>query len=450
MPINCHSGRDPIAVNKQAGRSISLYTRPFARLTAPPASGPLKQTKDIKADEAEFELCTRLEERGVACWIQGEGLLDAHSPNRASKSSAADPFPTRSLVCAGESAEVLAALPHAVVTASEARRLTVASPAGPIDLLPAGRRDPEKVFIDFGLSPLAFGFRPTRGEWCDPIGGRAAFAQSILSPTTTDPNPFLIAPRRYWIAARLLSKYALAPSDELLEAARTALPEALEILPEAAPARREVSRILGSNTPETGLAFLRESGLSQALFPGIRPEGERQVAQLPKRPALRWAAWLDGAAIQRALVRFRVPHALSRRIERIHASHPIDRRVESMREVGLRKILGRLDEDEIEGLFAWRRLEMSSDPQTTAAQDQQKRLDELEVRFKALRDHRERNGLVRTLALDGRAVMTALAAGPGPHVGRALAHLANFVEAHPESNEREALEEELRTWAAHN
>jgi hypothetical protein len=46
--------------------------------------------------------------------------------------------------------------------------------------------------------------------------------------------------------------------------------------------------------------------------------------------------------------------------------------------------------------------------------------------------------------------MTALAAGPGPRVGRALAHLANFVEAHPDSNERGALERELSDWAAKN
>ena len=51
------------------------------------------------------------------------------------------------------------------------------------------------------------------------------------------------------------------------------------------------------------------------------------------------------------------------------------------------------------------------------------------------------------LALDGKSVMAALAAGPGPHVGRALAHLAKFVEANPESNEAEALNRELDTWA---
>jgi hypothetical protein len=46
--------------------------------------------------------------------------------------------------------------------------------------------------------------------------------------------------------------------------------------------------------------------------------------------------------------------------------------------------------------------------------------------------------------------MTALGAGPGPHVGRALAHLANFVEAQPDANERKALERELSDWAAKN
>jgi tRNA nucleotidyltransferase (CCA-adding enzyme) len=52
------------------------------------------------------------------------------------------------------------------------------------------------------------------------------------------------------------------------------------------------------------------------------------------------------------------------------------------------------------------------------------------------------------LALDGRAVMAILGAGPGPHVGEALRHLLDRVLEDPSLNDREALEGELRAWWA--
>lgn len=397
-----------------------------------------------------LELCQRLEERGISTWSQGEGLLDDLRPLDSAVPMTTGRRSARTLLCRVNPPELLDALPRAVVTASRARRLTLATEAGPIDLLPVGQGDLERLLLDFGLSPFAFAFRPTEQCWCDPVGARATFDEGILDITVATPNPFGIAPRRYWIAARLLSEYVLEPSSILLEAARAALPDALERLPQAAPARREIARVLASPAPERGLAFLRKSGLSAALFPGMDPAGESIIAHLGPLPALRWAAWLRGSAIQSALVRLRMPPALAQRIERLHRSHPIDRRIESLREVGVRKILGRLGEEEIDGLFRWRRLELAAAPQTQETRTRSKRLDEIEARFEEVQSHRERSGQVRALALDGKAVMAALGTGPGPHVGRALAHLASFVETHPDSNERKALERELEDWAANN
>lgn len=393
-------------------------------------------------------LCHRLEERGISTWSQGEGLLDDLRLQGSARLTPTEPRSARALLCTANASELLAVLPRAVVTASRARRLTLATQAGPIDLLPVGHGDLERVLLDFGLSPFAFAFRPSEEHWCDPVGARAAFDRGVLDITETTPNPFDVAPRRYWIGARLLSVYALEPSSILLEAARAALPQALERLPEAAPARREVSRILASAAPERGLAFLRKSGVSAALFPGMDPAAESTIAQLGPLPALRWAAWLHGSAIQSALIRFRMPQALARQIEGLHRSHPIDRRIESLREVGIRKILGRLGKEEIDGLFRWRRLELAAAAQTEETRTRSKRLDEIEARFEEARSHRQHSGQVRALALDGNGVMTVLGAGPGPQVGRALAHLATFVDAHPDSNEHETLERELRDWAA--
>jgi tRNA nucleotidyltransferase (CCA-adding enzyme) len=394
------------------------------------------------------DLAQQLEDQGIATWLQGEGLLAALRPPPRREIGRGARHPTRSLVCEADAATVLEALPRAVVTAQRARRITQATESGPVDLIPLGSQAIEARLPDFGLAPFAFAFRPRTAAWCDPIGARASFEAGRLAPARLDPNPFERAPRRFWIAARMLAEYALDPTAELLALARAALPEALDRLPEAAPARRQLERILAAPAPENGLAWLRESGVSTALFPGLDPAGETRIGRLAPIPALRWAVWLHGAGIQRALVRLRMPVERARDIERIHQAHPVDRRIESMREAGVRRILQRLDPQEIEGVFAWRRLELETGHPDNEARARLQRLDAIEARIAALRAHRARSGRVRQLALDGGGVMEALGAGPGPHVGRALAHLARFVESHPEANEREALERELRAWAA--
>ena len=398
------------------------------------------------------ELCTRLEGRGIETWSQGEGLLSdlQHPESGLADSPRFDSFgvaATRTLLCRGDARELLGVMPRAVVTASHTRRLTMASTAGPIDIFPLGGHRLEDVLTGFALSPLAFAYRWTAKQWCDPSGARRKFESGILDSADPDTNPFTIAPRRYWIAARLASQFQLTPAPSLLESARLGLPEVLSRLPTAAPARREISRILFSPDPSRGLGFLYDSGLSPALFPGMKRAGETRVSQLGDRPALRWAAWLDGTAIQRAIVKLRVPHTLARHIERIHRAHPIDRTIESLREGGTRKILQRLDHEDIHGLITWRRLDLENAVQNETNTSRRKRLEEVEAHFAKIRLQREQTRQVRSLALDGRAVMDALGDGPGPQVGRALAHLAKFVARHPEANESEALAVELRDWA---
>jgi tRNA nucleotidyltransferase (CCA-adding enzyme) len=50
------------------------------------------------------------------------------------------------------------------------------------------------------------------------------------------------------------------------------------------------------------------------------------------------------------------------------------------------------------------------------------------------------------LAIDGRAVMAILGAGPGPHVGEALRHLLDRVLEDPALNAPARLEAVLRGW----
>ena len=390
-----------------------------------------------------LELCAHLEERGIASFSHGEGLLDdLRAPVRPRT-------PTRSLLCEARFEAVLRALPRAVVSAADGARLTQATSGGPIDLIATGGGPAEHTLPRFGLAPYAFAFRPRDESWLDPLDGLASFHAGLLEEAVSDAatSPFLEAPRRYWIAARLLAEHDLQPKPELVRSAKDALAEAAPLLPQAAPARREITRVLASERPGPALAFLHATGVSDLLVPGTSLANTGLFEALPPLPALRWALWLRGSATAAAMVRFRVPHALARRVERLQASHPIDRAVSPGRDVGLRKVLSRLDAEEVAALFVWRRLEIAEWTDRDEAARVETRLCAIEGRMDTLRYARERDGVVRALALDGRAVMKRLGAGPGPHVGRALAHLARFIAERPDANEVAALERELVQWA---
>ena len=409
-----------------------------------------------RLSRAVAEVCAHLEERGLQTFSHGEGLLD---DLREAEATEAGGFPrrmTRSLLCVARPDQLLLALPRAVVTGESAARLTLASADGPIDVVPTegpqapsarDRAGPEQALLAFGLGPLAFAFRPAREAWCDPADQLEAFRQGRLEPVAAAPNPFEVAPRRYWIAARLLAEYELEASQSLIEAAREAFPRVADRLPQAQPARRELARVLAAERPGAALAFLRESGVSDYLFPGTLAHQEQRIASLPALPAIRWAAWLRGSATASGLARLRMPHPLAKRIERVQASHPIERSVEAGRDHGLRRLLQRHTPEEISGLLAWRRLELDASSNPTEAAESRDRLARLETRIEQARDSAARTSLVRKLALDGEAVMRLLEAGPGPHVGRALAHLAQRVAEDPEANEPDTLEAELRSWA---
>lgn len=389
------------------------------------------------------ELCTHLEARGLPSFSHGEGLLhDLHTEPAAR-------VPSRSLLCAGTPEALLDALPKAVVTAEGGRRFTQATAEGPVDLVPCGADAPKAVFARYGLAPYAFAFRPKDESWLDPYDRLTGFlaGELDLAVATTPSSAFETAPRRYWIAARLIAEHGLRPSPALLESARSAFATAASRLPQAAPARRELTRVLETPRPSAALLFLREVGVLDSLVPGTQAVHIERIDRLPPLLALRWAACLRGGATASAMIRFRVPHALAHQVERIQASHPLDRAVSPARDPGLRKLLSRVDEDALQALFAWRRLELADSPDRDEAARIEARLVAIEERIASIRSARQRSGEVRALALDGTAVMERLGAGPGRHVGQALGHLARFVAANPAANEPAALEEELVAWA---
>jgi tRNA nucleotidyltransferase (CCA-adding enzyme) len=389
-----------------------------------------------------LELCARLEDAGIGAYLQGEALLDAWLGERSGR------VPTRAVVCTADAAHILRALPAAVVTAESAKRLTQATLAGPVDLIPVGERDIESALGAFGLTPLAVGFRPSNARWHAPGDSLEALARRELDLLPARPNPFLDAPRRYWIAAQLIAEYDLEPTPAFVEAAREALPEVVTRLPEGAPARRVLERILGSSRPARALRFLRETGASLAVLPGLDAGAEPHIEALGKIASLRWAAFLHGSSTARALARLRMPTGLARRISRVQEAHPLDRTIEGARDPQIRRAMGRLTAEELDGLIVWRRLELADQPSSQDGDRFRDRLSKIESGLARLRSQASESQSVRALALGGADVMQLLGSGPGPHVGRALAHLARIVAEDPGRNESAALTAELLAWQA--
>jgi tRNA nucleotidyltransferase (CCA-adding enzyme) len=404
-----------------------------------------------------FDVARRLEDLGIPAWQQGdtlvEGLLSPPGsvPGGGRPEPAAWPVtrPTHVLLCAASATAVLEALPRAVVTSSGRRRFSLGTAAGPIDLLPLGDEPVSKVLPGFGLGALAFAWRPVDAQWCDPSGSRALLSQGRLdlASDADAPNPFRVAPRRYWIAARLLAQYTLEATPRLVDAAREALDDCRRRVPEGGPARREIHRVLAAPDPTTGLRFLHDVGICEALFPGMEASGAEIVGELDRDPSLRWAAWLAGASTQRALRRLRMPLSRARPIERLLRHHPIDRTTADTGDAGVRRIRQRLHPEEIESLLTWRGHQLDRAEQNPQTHADRSRLEQLRERLGALADQLDRVDRVKSLAIDGQSVMAILGQGPGRHVGEALAHLASIVDASPDENEPERLEARLREWA---
>jgi hypothetical protein len=379
--------------------------------------------------------------------VQGEGLLRALRP--VAQGIGTGP-PTWAVVCSALPEAVLRALPRAVVTAADAARLTQPTSAGPVDLLCLGDGDEAalaRALEDFALGPLTFAWRPASETWLDEHEQRVPFEAGRLTLAPGRPDAFLEAPRRLWIAARLIAEFALEADPWLMDRARAGCAERALELPQGAPARRAMSRVLAVQDPRRALAFLEATGMTAIVAPGAQAIHADRLHRLPLVPAIRWAAWLRGTATARAVVTFRIPHPLARRIERAQASHPLDQIEGSENEAALRRLLRRLEPELIDALFIWRRVELEEANQDEMLRIARDRLEALQSGVERLRFRSEGEDRRRQLALDGADVMQRLNAGPGRHVGAALGHLAEQVAADPTINSRERLESLLDAWA---
>lgn len=307
---------------------------------------------------------------------------------------------------------------------------------------------------DFTVNALAWD--PLAPELRDPFGGRADMARRLVRAVGDPAERFGEDGLRAMRAARFAAQlgYGLHPRT------RAAIPGALEIVKKVSVERLsdELTLLVVAPHAERGLAVMRTTGLLAAVLPGLAALPPRTLdhavavlRRVPPEPVPRFAALLHALpaeAAERMLVELRQPRRVSDAVAHLVRAHAC--RVASgsaglpASQVEVRRWLSRVGLDRAAELLVLADAEARTLP-PARARPARREVRALEARVAEL----EKAALATAhLALDGRAVMAILGAGPGPHVGEALRHLLDRVLDDPSLNDAAVLERELRAWWA--
>ena len=317
---------------------------------------------------------------------------------------------------------------------------------------------------DFTMNALAWDPLPgTAGEFRDPFGGVADIRRRIIRAVGDARARFEEDGLRPLRAVRFAAQHGARLERRTRAAIAPALPVVRRVSRERVA--EELSRLLVAPHADRGIALLAETGLLDALFPGLEPlsPGVRRhavaVASAPFRAAaadperlrtLRLAGLLHPLAPAEArqeILALRLPNRAGDGVRDLLAAGPcMGERTDPLprRPADVRRWLSGVGPGRAEDLLAlW----------AADASHQGARARRLGAAVRALRRRvatvlASRPPLATgDLALGGREVMAVLGTG-GPAVGEALRHLLDLVLEEPARNERAALESALRSWSA--
>lgn len=340
---------------------------------------------------------------------------------------------------------VLALFPRAIPIGLRHGTVMVPTEAGPVDVTTfrAGPRLEDDLGCrDFTVNAMAYD--PSRGEIHDPFDGRGDLERGRLRAVRSASDRFGEDPLRALRAARLASTLGLRPDPEV-ERAMAAAGEGLGRVARER-IRSELTAMLLGDHVEAAIELLRRTGLEARFAPDALPDSAVVMAALPKDVELRLAGWLRGGQAAKQLRLMRFARRTAERVDHLLRLHPIDRAVDPGQDASLRRLIKRAGEANVDALIALRRaeIEAAGDP----GGEDMARLEGVE---RGIERVRRGGGLALRrfdLALNGRGVMQQLGCGPGPEVGRALAHLTDRVVEDPTCNTRERLLALLEAWRA--
>jgi tRNA nucleotidyltransferase (CCA-adding enzyme) len=303
---------------------------------------------------------------------------------------------------------------------------------------------------DFTMNALAWD--PLAPEFRDPFGGRADMARRLVravgDPSARFGEDGLRAMRAVRFAAQL--GYGLDPGT------RGAIPGALDVVRKVSVERisDELARLVVAPHADRALRLMRDTGLLEVVLPALAAAPgatlEHAVAVLrhvAADPALRFAALLHplGAdEAERILVALRQPRRVSDEVAALVRSHAC--RASSAGPLPaapaeVRRWLARVGRGRREAQLALADAEAATFPEPGARADVKRLCAAVAAEIAAAAPVSTQD-----LAIDGRAIVAILGAGPGPHVGEALRHLLDRVLEDPALNTRAALEAEVHAW----
>jgi poly(A) polymerase len=316
--------------------------------------------------------------------------------------------------------------------------------------------DDDLVRRDFTVNAMAL--RLPEPELVDPHGGAADLAAGVLRTPLAPEVSFADDPLRMLRAARFIAGYGLEPEPELVAAVRASAHRLEIVSPERI--RDELDKLLVVDDPSAGLWFVVDTGLAEQFLPELPAMRLEQdpihhhkdvlahtiavTAKTSPDRLLRLAALLHdvGKPKTRSFgengVTFHHHEVVGARMarDRMQAlKYPTDD-IEVVRQLVYLHLrfhtyrLGWTDAavrrfvrdagDQLDRLIELTRSDCTT-RNKRKAETLARRMDQLEARIAELRE-REAIDAIRP-DLDGRQVMEHLGVGPGPHVGKALAHL---------------------------
>ncbi len=309
---------------------------------------------------------------------------------------------------------------------------------------------------DFTMNALAWD--PLEPEFRDPFEGRADLRRRIVRAVGDPAARFGEDGLRPMRAVRFAAQLGFA----LDSATRDAIPAALDVVRKVSVERisDELGALVVAPHADRGLALMRDTGLLAAVLPALAAapaplldHAIEVLRRVPAEPELRFAALLHVLApadAERLLVELRQPRRVSDEVAALIAAHAcrVSGRPAALpsSRVEVRRWLSRVGLGRAGPLLSLAMAEARA-LAPGEARRARREVKDLETAVVAVR--RAAPPLAPSdLALDGRAVMGFLGAGPGPHVGEALRHLLDRVLEDPRLNEAAALERELRLWWA--
>jgi tRNA nucleotidyltransferase (CCA-adding enzyme) len=421
----------------------------------------------VELPGAIVKILRTLRDAGHRSWIVGGAVRDLllHRPRAANDFDVATPA-TPAQVTALFRKVIPTGIDHGTVTVVEAEHAVEVTTFRGEGAYLDGRR-PESVTFhtdleadlarrDFTINALAWD--PLAPEFRDAFGGRADMARRLIRAVGDPGERFgedgLRAMRAVRFAAQL--GYGLHPRT------RAAIPGALEIVKKVSVERisDELARLVVAPHAHRGVALMRRTGLLGAVLPALAALPPRALdhatavlRRTPEDRPLRFAALLHGLGpdeAQRILLALRQPRRVADEVAELLRAHVCRGagRAPALpaSQVEVRRWLSRVGLDRAEALVTLARAEARTVPPSRSGRAQRE-VKGLEAALAALLMARPALS-AGELALDGRAVMAILGAGPGPHVGEALRHLLDRVLEDPSRNDPAALERELRAWWA--